>query len=117
MSNLKKARRGRMSKQLKLSETILLNYNGVKLRLHLNYETGKASFVKPDGQGEKFLFKDRTIDYLGGWIEIFRALEKATFLADTKLREQSSLRESAKEEEFVELMIAVSDIGDKKAKS
>lgn len=105
-----------MSKELKLSEEILLNHNGVKLRLHLNYESGKASFVKANGQGEQFLFKDRTVDYLGGWIEIFRALEKATFLADKKLREQSNLRESAKEEEFINLMIAVSDIDSKEGK-
>lgn len=106
-----------MSKEVKLSETLLLNYNGVKLRLNLNYETGKASFVKANGEGERFLFKDRTVDYLGGWIEIFRALEKATFLADTKLREQADIRESLKEEEFVSLLIAVSDIGEKYGKS
>lgn len=97
-------------KQLKENETLILDYDGVIVRLHLDYQRGLASFIKKDGQGQQYLFTKRTVDYLGGWVKVLRALEQATILADKLLREQEKVREDNKLTEVAELMLAVKDL-------
>lgn len=99
-----------MNEQYKMQETLELNYNGVLVYLRLDYEAGTASFVEKSGNPNKFRFTDRTVEYLGGWVEVFRALEKATILADKLLREQQELRETTKTQKTIDLMIAISDL-------
>lgn len=94
--------------ELKIKETLSLNYYGVKLLLKLDYEDEVASFVDGNDMAYRFRFNNRSIDYLGGWLKIYRALEKATILADKLLREQAKLREALVEEAWDEKAIALS---------
>ena len=99
-----------------LQEIVQFEHRGVILYVRLDYEKGKVSFVEKGGLGKQWLFKDRTREYLGGWWLIFEALQEATKYADTRLKEQAELREQIKEKKVIDMMIALSDIKEKKTK-
>lgn len=65
-----------------------LNVDGVIFNIKLDYKKKQVSFLDELGNKNKFQFTDRGREYLGGWIKIFRALEKATIWADEKLKEE-----------------------------
>lgn len=78
--------------ETKKSETILFNADGVKLCVRIDYDEGTVSFIggtnnKYNKDYQKFIFADRTIDYLGGWVKVFEALKEITLIADARLRE------------------------------
>lgn len=91
-----------------------LNVDGAIFNIKLDYKKKQASFLDENGNKNKFQFTDRGREYLGGWVKIFRALEKATLWADEKMEAEEKRQKSAKEQKFVELMIAVSDLERKK---
>ena len=91
-----------------------LNIDGVIVRVKLDYKRKVVSFVDENGNPEKFKFAERTMDYLGGWVRVFRALEEATLWADKKLAEEEARQDSEKEAKLIDLMIAVSDLERKK---
>ena len=91
-----------------------LNVDGVIFNIKLDYKKKQASFLDEDGNKNKFQFTDRGREYLGGWIEIFRALEKATLWVDEKLAAEEKRSNDAEDKKFLDLMIAVSDIEGKK---
>lgn len=94
-----------------------LNVDGVVFHIKLDYKRKTVSFLDSQGNKNKFQFTDRTREYLGGWVKIFRALEKATIWADEKLDAEEKRVEGVKEKKFVDLMIAVSDLDSKKKKA
>lgn len=94
---------------LQLQETISYNHNGVIFYIELDYEKGVASFVEKDGTPKRWLFTERGRDYLGGWLRIYEAMRAATIYADTRLKEQQEARDNAKEEQLIDLAIAISD--------
>ena len=91
-----------------------LNIDGVVLNVKLDYKKKQVSFLDDIGNKNKFQFTDRGREYLGGWVKIFRALEKATIWADEKLEAEAERADKVKEKKFIDLMIAVSDIESKK---
>lgn len=102
--------------ELKLTERIAYDYRGVTIYIDMDYERGLVSFANKDGSKKNYLFQQRTRRYLGGWWLILEALQEATKLADSKLAEQAELREQIKEKKVIDMMIALSDIKQKKAK-
>lgn len=91
-----------------------LNVDGVIFNIKLDYKKKQVSFLDELGNKNKFQFTDRGREYLGGWVKIFRALEKATIWADEKLKEEEERSEGLKHKKIVDLMIAVSDLERKK---
>lgn len=94
---------------LQLQETISYNHNGVIIYIKLDYEEGVASLVEKDGTPKRWLFTERGRDYLGGWLRIYEAMRAATIYADSRLNDQAEAREAVKEEQLIDLAIAISD--------
>jgi hypothetical protein len=89
-----------------LSETILFNQQGVLIRAHINYVTEEVSFIDIDGKPSKYVFANRGIQYLGGWVQVFRALEAVTRECDKRLRDY----EKIKDEKFLHELMQMSEI-------
>lgn len=81
-----------MSNIQQLQETISYEHKGVLIYMHLDYQRGLVSIQDKDGKDKRFLFKDRTTQYLGGWLLIFEALTEATKYADIRLKEQLDVK-------------------------
>lgn len=91
-------------------ETHKLVVDGVVLYVKIDYLQKTVSFVDHAGGKNTFDFTNRTREYLGGWVKIFRALEKATIWADKRLEEDIKRRADVKDKEFLDVMIAISDL-------
>lgn len=91
-----------------------LNIDGVILNVRIDYKQGTVSFIDEQGNKNRFDFSNRTREYLGGWVKIFRALEKATIWADARLAEEQKRVKDVKNEKMTEILIAVSDLDRKK---
>ena len=92
-----------------LEETIAYEHKGVVVYLHLDYQIGKVSIIERDGSDKKFLFKERTTEYLGGWVLVFGALTEATKYANIRLKEQAEAKEKLKTSKLIDMMIAIED--------
>lgn len=91
----------------KKSEELYLNIKGVHLNLELNYDEGTVSFLNVDGSPQKFVFSERTVEYLGGWVKIARAIEEATIYADKLLREQRKLRDDEETTKLINIFTSI----------
>lgn len=95
-------------------EIIEFEHKGVRVDIELNYETSRATFVEFDDLADfwkpkRYLFAARGVEYLGGWVLIFEALQEATKLADEKLREQEAIRDKEATDKAIDLMVALSE--------
>ena len=91
-------------------ESIVFEHRGIKIPMELDYLKGEVSFTEPNGQPKNWKFRQRTRNYLGGWYLIFQALQEATKFADQKLAEQEEIRKKIKDQEAIDLVIALSDL-------
>lgn len=79
-------------------------YKGVNVVVNLDFVQRKVSLVENNGQNKKWLFSDRTPEYLNGWRLILQAMDHA--VAEAK-KEMDAFDEK-KRDEFVELMVELS---------
>lgn len=49
----------------------------IHIAVEIDYIKKTISIVEKDGKPKKWLFKDRSPDYLNGWMAIFRAMDYA----------------------------------------
>lgn len=96
------------------SSEATLNIDGVVINVALDFKKRTATFTDKDSNPCRFVFADRTRDYLGGWVKIFRALEEATKWADERLAEAEKIEAEKKEKKFINIMMAISDLEDTK---
>lgn len=84
--------------------------HGIKLIIKVDYLKSEVSFVERSSYGEipfknkQWLFAGRTREYLGGWVNVFKAMEEATKIGDNLLKQ----REDANLKDKVELLNNVS---------
>ena len=91
-------------------ETYKLNIDGVILYVSLDYRDKQVSFMDERGNPQKFEFTKRGRDYLGGWVRICRALEKATVWADERLAAEEKREDDAKTQKIMNVFVALSDL-------
>lgn len=96
-----------------LLETHKLDIDGVILYVRIDYRDKNVSFTDERGNANRFEFTKRGRNYLGGWVRIYRALEKATVWADKRLADYEEQERDAKSSELVQIFTALSGLKDK----
>lgn len=54
-----------------------IEFNGIKVRVKIDYDLGIASLVEPDNQPKKWVFASRGLEYMNGWLNIIEAMTSA----------------------------------------
>ena len=87
-------------KTYKFKETYQFSYKNIGIYVKIDYRNNKISLVEPfnigEGkfQGKMWLFKDRGVEYMQGWVNILEAMQEA--IKDAKKKYESQLEESSK---------------------
>ena len=87
-------------KTYKFKETYQFSYKNIVIYVKIDYRNNKISLVEPfnigEGkfQGKMWLFKDRGVEYMQGWVNILEAMQEA--IKDAKKKYESQLEESSK---------------------
>lgn len=72
---------------------------GINIVVELDFIKKTVSLVEKDGNPKKWIFAERTPEYMNGWLAILRAMEYA--VAEAK-KEMDALEEK-EHQEFVEM--------------
>lgn len=97
------------NQQTKLKETPRLvekvyEYRGIKVGVRIDFRQKKISLTEADGQAVKrWVFAERTLEYMDGWLNILHAMEHAIQAARGELQAYVDLEEKKK----AELMVAI----------
>lgn len=90
-----------MTKNLEIKT---IEHEGIKVSIAIDYDRGEATLVELDDRKttyvpKKWLFSNRTLDYMNGWLRILRAqiaaVEEGKRLLEADLAEKSRLKEEA----------------------
>ena len=76
-----------MNKHIEILEIVT---NRIGIVIEINYIKGKVSIVEyKDGDyyPKKFLFSERSLEYLNGWKEVLEAIKKAIEYGEERLKE------------------------------
>lgn len=96
---------------IKYKETYLFQHKGVKIWVKIDYINNKISLVEPFGsstekfQQKKWLFHERGIEYMFGWIDILEAMQEAIKHAKYRYEMQEALRSEKAEAILVNGML------------
>lgn len=83
-----------------LLNVVRYEYDGVVVLVKTDYVRGTISVVEPDSEGgyqpKRFVFAEREIEYMSGWLSIFVSLASAVNAAADDLQAYQSARKAEK---------------------
>jgi hypothetical protein len=91
-----------MSQNKPLAENYVHVYQGVRIAVHINYIEGIITLIDENPknpsavQGKQWIFRNRSLDYMGGWLEIMDAMKSAVSEAADKLKAYQDQEEAEK---------------------
>lgn len=91
-----------MSQNKPLAENYVHIYEGVRVAVHINYAAGIISLIDENPsnpsavQGKQWIFRNRSLDYTGGWLQIMDAMKSAVSEAADKLKAYQEQEEAEK---------------------
>ena len=96
-------------KTYKFKETYQFIHEDIVVYVKIDYRNNKISLVDPfnigEGkfQGKMWLFKDRGVEFMQGWINILEAMQEA--IKDAKKRYEAELAENSRfDEDLLKLL-------------
>lgn len=91
---------------MKLLEEKRYTFNNVEIYVRINYRKKTISLIDNDGKGigKRFLFANRQIEYITGWINVLKAMEFAMGEAKELLDEYIDTENKERENSIIELM-------------
>lgn len=78
-------------------EVITIKHKGIGVTVDINYEKGIVSLVDTNQSVKKWVFAQRTLEYMQGWLNIMEAMQEAVryakIMLENRLAENSRFRE------------------------
>lgn len=84
----------------------MYSHKGVNVCVDLDFVKKTVSLVEKDGVNKKWIFADRTPEYMNGWLLILQAMEHA--VSEAK-KEMDKITEK-EHEEFVEMYMQLDKV-------
>ena len=91
----------------KHTEIITVEHKGIAVTLHIDYDKGELSLVERNGfNGSGFLkkqwiFANRTLDYMKGWLDIIDAMKYAIEYGKKQLEHDLAIKSQFREGEMI----------------
>lgn len=83
--------------------------HGIAVVVDIDFENNRVSLMERTGSGEyrpkSWVFQDRSNDYMGGWIRIFKAMEYAVTEASKELAKALDKKEQEQLHNIVEILM------------
>ena len=94
--------------QEKILEVYVFQHYDVKVGVKINYPKNSVSLVEVADTSlvKKWVFAERGIEYMGGWLQILEAMQEAVKDANKKLKEY----QKAKEDFVTDVLMEATDI-------
>lgn len=84
----------------KFKETYIFTHKDISIYVKIDYRNNKISLVEPydkgkgQFQGKEWLFKDRGVEFMSGWLNILEAMQEA--IKDARKRYEADHAENSK---------------------
>ncbi len=99
-----------MSQNKPLAENYVHVYEGIRVAVHINYIEGLITLIDENPknpsavQGKQWIFRNRSLDYMGGWLEIMDAMKSAVSEAADKLKAYQEQEAAEKEALLIKII-------------
>lgn len=99
-----------MKQNKPLAENYIHIYEGVRVAVHINYPEGIITLIDENPknpsavQGKQWIFRNRSLDYMGGWLQILDAMKSAVSEAADKLKAYQEQEDAEKEAFIIKVM-------------
>lgn len=81
--------------------------DGTILRVKIDFEHNKVSFLDKDGGVSKFKFAERGSEYMNGWLNILGAMRYVVREARDELEAWQKVQEEKKTQQIIDIMVAL----------
>lgn len=78
----------------KITETKTYTTNDVDVNVRINFYDNKISLVDRDGRDKQWLFANRGVEFMNGWLNILEAMKVA--VKEAKIEYENELAETSK---------------------
>ena len=93
---------------MKNLEIKTIEHNEVKVTVKIDYDLGTVSLVERSHRGEfvskNWLFQDRGLEYMNGWLDILEAMTVAVKECKKELEADLGVKSAFKEEQIIALL-------------
>jgi predicted transcriptional regulator of viral defense system len=92
----------------KILEVYIFQYCDVKVGVKINYPKNSVSLVEVNDTNliKKWVFAERGVEYMGGWLEILTAMQEAIKDANKKIKDY----QKSKEDFVTDVLMEATDI-------
>lgn len=83
--------------------------DGTVIRVKIDFEKNKVSLVDQQGANNKFLFAERGVEYMNGWVNILGAMQYAVRAARDELTAWQEAKKDKDTKQIIDIMIAMQE--------
>lgn len=84
--------------------------DGTVIRVKVDFENNKVSLVDKNGSNTKFLFAERGVEYMNGWVNILGAMQYAIRAARDELTAWQEAKKDKETKQIIDIMIALQEV-------
>lgn len=83
--------------------------DGTTIRVKIDFEHNKVSLVDNQNANNKFLFAERGLEYMNGWLNILGAMRYAIREARDELQAWQDAKKDKETKQIIDIMVALGD--------
>lgn len=83
--------------------------DGTTIRVKIDFEKNKVSLVDQNNDKTNFIFAERGLKYMNGWVNILGAMQYAIRAARDELEAWQKEQEDKKTEQIIDIMLALKE--------
>ena len=83
--------------------------DGTTIYIKIDFAKNKVSLVDQNGASTKFLFAERGLEYMNGWLNILGAMRYAIKDARDQLEAWQKARDDEKQKQIIDIMVALAE--------
>lgn len=83
--------------------------DGTIIRVRVDYENNKITLVEKDGNKARFLFADRGVEYMNGWLNILGAMQYAIRASRDELEAWQKAKAEKDTKQIIDIMVAIGE--------
>lgn len=87
-------------------EQYIYEKSNIRVGVQINYMKKEISLVEHDGTNKTYVFANRGLEYMQGWLDILSVMKEAISHARTRLKTY----EDKETKDFVQLMYAIGKV-------
>jgi hypothetical protein len=84
--------------------------DGTVIRVKVDYENNKVSLVDKGGNNTKFLFAERGVEFMNGWVNILGAMQYAIKASRDDLLAWQKVKEDKDTKQIIDIMLALQEV-------